>query len=154
MSATTMYLSLASTYSRSSNCMRNTVCLGKSIPLFLYLRIFLIGPIVRITPREVSVSDLDFLDTVYAPGAQFKRDKDSEKVKALGISTSIGGAVEHDLHRRRRDSLNPFFSKKNVMNLAPQIQVKTALLHDIFATSFSKNEIVNLSDLYFAFASE
>ena len=42
------------------------------------------------TPREVSVSDLDFLDTIYAPGPHSKRNKDVEKVKALGIDTSIG----------------------------------------------------------------
>jgi len=77
-----------------------------------------------------------------------------EKVKALGINTSTGGAVEHDLHRKRRDSLNPFFSTKSVMKLAPQIQAKTAQLEDIFATSLAQDEIVNLSDFYFAFASE
>ncbi|TVY28882.1 Cytochrome P450 monooxygenase [Lachnellula hyalina] len=112
------------------------------------------GPIIRITPREVSVSDLAFLDTIYAPGAHSKRNKDLEKVKALGINTSTGGAIEHDLHRKRRDSLNPFFSTKSVMKLAPQIQAKTAQLEDIFATSLAQDKIVNLSDFYFAFASD
>jgi hypothetical protein len=120
----------------------------------LHLRRFYTGPIVRITPREVSVSDLAFLNTIYARGAHSKLNKDLEKVKALGINTSIGGAVEHDLHRKRRESLNPFFSKNSVMNLGPQMQAKTAQLKDIFATSLEKGEVVNLSDLYFAFSSE
>ncbi|TVY18468.1 Cytochrome P450 monooxygenase TRI4, partial [Lachnellula arida] len=112
------------------------------------------GPIVRITPREVSVSDLEFLNTLYSPGPHAKRNKDIEKVKALGINSSIGGAVEHDLHRKRRESLNPFFSKKRVLNLAPQIQNKISQLEDIFLTSQNINGVVNLSDLYFAFSSE
>ena len=114
----------------------------------------MIGPIVRINPREVSISDLEFLDIIYAPGPNGKRNKDLEKVKALGINTSVGGAVGHDLHRKRRESLNPFFSKKSVLNLAPQIQEKTAQLEDTFAASLEKKEIINLSDLYFAFSRE
>jgi len=94
------------------------------------------------------------LDTIYSPGPHSKRNKDIEKVKALGINTSIGGAVEHDLHRKRRESLNPFFSKKSVLKLAPQIQNKISQLGDIFLDSKSINGVVNLSDLYFAFSSE
>ncbi|TVY83824.1 Cytochrome P450 monooxygenase sdnE [Lachnellula suecica] len=112
------------------------------------------GPIVRITPREVSISDLNFLDAIYSPGVYAKRDKDFEKVKALGINTSIGGAVGHDLHRRRRESLNPFFSKKGVLALAPQLQSKIFQLNSILAVSQKTGEVVNLSDIYFAFASE
>jgi hypothetical protein len=57
-----------------------------------------------------------------------------EKVKALGIDTSIGRAVEHDLHRNRRESLNPFF-KKSVLNLTTQVQLKAAHLGVVSATS-------------------
>ena len=123
-----------------------------SLPSFL--TDFYAGPIVRITPREVSVSDLEFLNTIYAPGPHSKRNKDFEKVKALGINTSIGGAIEHDLHCKRRESLNPFFSKKSVLNFAPQIQDKISQLDDIFSVCQNTNDVVNLSDLYFAFSSE
>jgi len=94
------------------------------------------------------------LNTIYAPGPHSKRNKDFEKVKALGINTSIGGAVEHDLHCKRRESLNPFFSKKSVLNFVPQIQAKISQLDDIFSVSQNTNDVVNLSDLYFAFSSE
>ncbi|KAF4624479.1 hypothetical protein G7Y89_g13693 [Cudoniella acicularis] len=112
------------------------------------------GPIIRITPREISISDLSFLDTIYSPGPRAKRNKDIEKVKALGINTSIGGAVDHDLHRRRREALNPFFSKKSVLNLAPQLDGKIPQLGDVFKMSCQSKEVVNLSDLYTGFSSE
>lgn len=132
--------------------MKSMVSFKRSKHIILLLsKAFHAGPIIRITPRELSVSDLDFLDTIYAPGPHAKRNKDLEKVKALGINTSIGGAVDHDLHRKRRESLNPFFSKKSVLHIAPQIQERTAQLGNLFMAS---KEIVNLSDLYFAFASE
>jgi hypothetical protein len=76
-----------------------------------------------------------------------------EKVKALGIDTSIGRAVEHDLHRKRRESLHPFL-KKSVLNLTPQVQLKAAQLGVVSATSLQQKEIINLSDIYFGFSRE
>lgn len=102
----------------------------------------------------MSISDVEFIDAVYAPKSQAKRNKDFEKVKALGINTSVGGAVDHDLHRRRRESLNPFFSKKSVLNLAPEIKEKTSQIEGIFAASMKEKIPLNLSDLYFAFSRE
>ena len=83
-----------------------------------------------------------------------KRNKDLAKVKALGMNTSVGGAVEHDLHRKRRESLNSFFSKKSVLSLAPQIEAKTTQLDKVFFASLKEKKIINLSDLYFAFSNE
>ncbi|MCJ1394259.1 hypothetical protein MMC18_007137 [Xylographa bjoerkii] len=40
------------------------------------------GPIVRITPREVHIKDVGFLDTIYAPVA-IKRDKDPHQIRTL-----------------------------------------------------------------------
>ena len=112
------------------------------------------GPVVRITPDEVSVSDPDFLDIVYAPGPGHKRDKDARKVKALGINTSIGGAIQHDLHRRRREALNPFFSHQSISRLEPQLNSKVDQLEQAFGQAADSGTVLNLSDLYFAFANE
>lgn len=112
------------------------------------------GPIVRITPREISISDPTFLDTIYTPGPGSKRDKDIEKVKALGINTSIGGAVQHDLHRHRREALNPFFSQKSVLLLEPELAGKIERLRSYFEESLRENTVLNLSDLYFAFSGD
>ncbi len=46
-----------------------------------------VGPILRIGPNDVSISDPDFVDTIYAPGPGHKRDKDHEKNKALGVDS-------------------------------------------------------------------
>ncbi|KAI9678375.1 MAG: hypothetical protein M1822_008021 [Bathelium mastoideum] len=112
------------------------------------------GPIVRITPREISISDPDFLDIIYAPKSGARRDKDLEKVKALGINTSVGGAVQHDLHRRRRESLNPFFSQKSVLNFEPDLDAKVGQLSARVAEAHARKQVVNLSDIHFAFASD
>lgn len=111
------------------------------------------GPIVRITPREVSISDCDFLDEIYSPGSGQKRDKDFEKVKALGINSSVGGAWQHDLHRKRRQPLNPYFSNAMILRHESQLYDKKTQLAGIFE-KFQGRHPVNLSDAYFAFSSE
>ncbi|KAH6670399.1 cytochrome P450, partial [Halenospora varia] len=103
------------------------------------------GPIVRITPREISISDLSFLDTIYLG----KRDKDAEKVRALGVSTSIGGAVDWELHRRRREPLNTFFSRRSVLGLATRLEDTAAQLRQIFERGAE-----DMSDLYTVFTSD
>ncbi|KAI0972791.1 cytochrome P450 family protein [Xylaria arbuscula] len=108
------------------------------------------GPVVRISPTEVSIADPEFLDILYAPGPGHKRDKDLEKVKALGINSSIGGAVAHDLHRRRREALNPFFSHRNIIKDARKIEDKARRLETIFETASR----LNVSDVYFSFSND
>ncbi|KAI0485055.1 cytochrome P450 [Xylariaceae sp. FL0804] len=112
------------------------------------------GPIIRITPDEVSIADPEFISSIYSPGQGQRRDKDINKVKALGINTSVGGAVSHELHRRRRDALEPFFSRRNISRLETRLLAKTEQLEQQFKTITEANAVVNLSDVYFAFSND
>ncbi|KAH6681450.1 cytochrome P450 [Halenospora varia] len=86
------------------------------------------GPIVRIAPREIHIKDPSFLDEIYAPASR-KRDKYWFNQRAFKGLESVGATVKHELHRRRREALNPFFSTKN-------------------------QTPINLSDVYFGFAQD
>ncbi|KAK1754209.1 Trichodiene oxygenase [Echria macrotheca] len=113
------------------------------------------GPIVRIGPNDVSIVDPDFIDTVYAPGPGHKRDKDYTKNKALGVDSSVGGAIAHDLHRRRREALNPCFSPQRIhRNLDSKLKDKASQLEHVFSQAKERGEVLNLSDVYFAFAND
>ncbi|TVY90100.1 Cytochrome P450 monooxygenase [Lachnellula willkommii] len=81
------------------------------------------GPIVRITPDEIHVNDVGFLETIYAP-SMFHRDKYGYILRTLRIPGAIGAIVRHDVHRKRREVLGPFFSKRNVLHLEPPDQQK------------------------------
>jgi cytochrome P450 len=72
----------------------------------------------------------------------------------MGFNTSVGGALEHDLHRKRREALNPFFSHSKVARLAPQLAQKVEQVETWFSKVSQTGEIINLSDVYFALASE
>jgi len=79
------------------------------------------GPIVRINPEEVHIQDADYYDQVYA-GSTHKRNKWTFFTNQSGLPQSAFGTPEHNLHRRRRAALNPYFSKAKVRILQPRIE--------------------------------
>lgn len=71
-----------------------------------------VGPIVRISPYELHVSDPAFFDVIFSRKGRW--DKYDWTYNALGPQGATVFTVDHDDHRRRRAPLNPFFSKANV----------------------------------------
>ena len=86
-----------------------------------------IGPVVRITPNQVNIQDLDYYEEIYGP-ANRKRDRIPGFEWSSGAPHSAFSTVTHELHRRRRAALNPFFSKRAVVQLDDMVQSKTAEL--------------------------
>lgn len=101
------------------------------------------GPIVRINPHELHVSDHDFFDTLFAGGAS-KRDKYPPSASVQGTPDAIFGTVGHDAHRRRRGAISSFFSKKSVTSNEPLIHSKVELLCDVFETAMRKGDAINI----------
>jgi hypothetical protein len=85
------------------------------------------GPVIRISPTELHVSDPDFYNILYAGGSQ-RRHKDSFILQGFFTPYAGFGTQDHDIHRLRRTALNPFFSKQAVQRLEPMIQGKIDLL--------------------------
>jgi cytochrome P450 len=67
------------------------------------------------------VKDPEFYDVLYSGPGQ-KRDKWDWAVEMFGNSSSGFGTVSHDLHRLRRNALNPFFSKQAIGRMEPLIR--------------------------------
>jgi cytochrome P450 len=79
--------------------------------------------VVRINPDELHVADPDFYAVLYSTG-QERRDKVFKYTRQFGAPDSVLAAVPHELHRMRRATLSPFFSKASVYRLEPSIQDK------------------------------
>lgn len=77
------------------------------------------GPIVRINPFEVHVNDPDgeFYHVVFSGTAV--RDKSPYDTAQFGTGDTGFGTVDHNLHRKRRHALNPFFSIASIYRLEP-----------------------------------
>ncbi|KAL8791162.1 MAG: hypothetical protein Q9195_006001 [Heterodermia aff. obscurata] len=109
------------------------------------------GPIIRVSPWEIHVQDVDFLDDIYAPSYR-RREKYAFQTRTLKVPMSVGGSMTHELHRKRREALNPFFSKRSVVALGPMISTKVDLLCASLERHAENGTPINLSDIYYAFA--
>ncbi|KAL4901620.1 hypothetical protein BDW74DRAFT_170074 [Aspergillus multicolor] len=79
------------------------------------------GPIIRVTPDELSIHDPSFYNEIYV--TESKRRTNYYDLYCNGID--FEGAhiltVDHALHRKRRKPMEPFFSRMNVQNLQPML---------------------------------
>lgn len=78
------------------------------------------GPIVRVGPWEVHISDPDFYDVLYA--TRSKHSKFEPWRKRLGLPLSTLEAIPHSEHSRRRQAVAPFFTRQRVLDYLPYIQ--------------------------------
>ncbi|TGJ83495.1 hypothetical protein E0Z10_g5258 [Xylaria hypoxylon] len=85
------------------------------------------GPIVRINPHEVHFNDPEFIDSLF-PGPARKTDKYEFTGRRTGTQNSIVATVNHDLHRKRRNTINAFFSSASIRRLQPIMQENMANL--------------------------
>lgn len=105
------------------------------------------------TPWEIHIKDVGFLDEIYAPSSR-KREKYSFQTRTLKVPESMGGTLNFDLHRKRREALNPFFSKKGVLELEFMIGQKVQQVCQLLESHIKSRTPVNLSDVYYAYANE
>ncbi|KAL7917142.1 cytochrome P450 [Trichoderma austrokoningii] len=102
------------------------------------------GAIIRISPNEVQIHDPEFYAQIYAGGST-KRNRYARSVSGNGSPGSMASAVSHDLHRLRRSSLNPFFSKAAVLRFEDRIQSRVSILCERFTGFLERKEIVDIS---------
>ncbi|KAL3471665.1 hypothetical protein BJX99DRAFT_237073 [Aspergillus californicus] len=86
------------------------------------------GPVIRINLEEVHLSDPEFMETLYT-GHSRKRDKWKFYMGLLGTPGAAMNMSNHDLHRRRRAALNPFFSEMAIRTLQPLVEAEVNKLN-------------------------
>ncbi|ERF69870.1 hypothetical protein EPUS_05412 [Endocarpon pusillum Z07020] len=107
------------------------------------------GPIVRISPYELHINDHDFYEKLYGHDGRF--NKDEFAVKPLNAPFSAHGTTDHNLHRIRRASLNPFFSKKKIVSLEPVLQGQVEKLSRRMEEFADSGKVMPLGYAYAAF---
>jgi hypothetical protein len=79
---------------------------------------------------------INYVGTKYAKSAQF--------YDGFGIGYSTFSTASNELHRIRRAGLNPFFSRKMVLELEAIVQSKVEKLSTLVAKKFSMGQSVDL----------
>jgi len=100
------------------------------------------GPVVRITPDEVHLSDPDNYEVINCVGTKYA--KSSAFYDAFGIAYSTFSTGPNSIHRIRRGMLSPFFSRQMVIELESIVQSKAAKLVNLIKASVPNNQAVDL----------
>ncbi|CZT49094.1 related to cytochrome P450 CYP3/CYP5/CYP6/CYP9 subfamilies [Rhynchosporium secalis] len=79
------------------------------------------GPIVRVNPLELSILDPDFYAELYVTGSVRRTEAFPHFGDGMDFNGSHGMTVDHDLHRRRRKPMEPFFSRQGVSRIEPKL---------------------------------
>jgi len=82
--------------------------------------------VIRIAPNEVLLVDSDNYDRVYATHTAFY--KDPSFYSRYGIDGALFAVISNEVHRQKRAILNPFFSRRAVLDQEDIVQAKAAKL--------------------------
>ncbi|RWA09439.1 hypothetical protein EKO27_g5656 [Xylaria grammica] len=113
------------------------------------------GPIVRINPHELSIRDPEYYDKLYVSGSVRPTENYVAFANGLDLEGSHLLTTGHDLHRRRRKPLEPFFSRLGVTRLEPMVaEVCEKLVVKRFENFKGTGKIVRLDHAFLAFAGD
>lgn len=107
------------------------------------------GPVVRVTPDELHVSEPAFYDELYA-GNTKNRDKYTRAYNLPLVKGSSWTTIEDSLHRRRRAAVAPYFMLTAIRQFDPVIRAKLDLLSQKLERCRQTGEIVCLDEAFTA----
>ncbi|GAW24070.1 hypothetical protein ANO14919_136500 [Xylariales sp. No.14919] len=110
------------------------------------------GPIVRVSPKEIHISDANFVTTVFATAAKHRTD--IIPPKGLGMDDSIGSTPGHDIHAVRRKPLDKYLSRQNVVRLQSIIHEEIRALERKMLEAQSTGVPVRLDCAFTAFTGD
>jgi hypothetical protein len=108
------------------------------------------GPIIRINPYELHVSDPDFFEVLYS--THEKRDKWAWLTHSFGMPNSTFATTQHAVHRRRRAALNPYFSKMSVGRLQPVVDERVQKVVERLKRRGEDGRVISVAELASAFS--
>ncbi|KAL4890504.1 cytochrome P450 [Aspergillus ambiguus] len=100
------------------------------------------GPVVRITPNEIHLNDPENCDKIYHVGSRY--GKNPAFYGAFGTEKATFTTPSPDIHRIKRSALNPFFSRKKVLDLEEIVQEKATKLVRRMRAAFESSGRIDL----------
>ena len=129
------------------------VCLGGQYTFRLPALHAKYGPIIRINPCELHVSDPDYYETLYASSASGeKRNKWKWFTKQFPSPTAMASTPDHGQHKPRRAALNRFFSAASIRKLQPVIDERVEqLIKRLRESTDAKGRVIPMNVAFAAF---
>lgn len=107
------------------------------------------GPVIRINPHELHVSQPDFYDELYA-GNTRKRNKYEWAYNLGMVEGSAWTTIDADLHKKRKAAVAPYFSLSAIRQFDPVIRDKLEILSRKLEKCRDTGEVVCLDEAFVA----
>ncbi|KAI9891308.1 MAG: hypothetical protein M1814_002821 [Vezdaea aestivalis] len=112
------------------------------------------GPVVRINPHELSIHDPDFYNELYVSGSVRRTENYSHFANGIDFEGSHFLSTGHDLHRKRRKPLEPFFSRLGVAKLEPMVAELVAKFVGRLDELKGTHSVIRLDHAFVAFSGD
>ncbi|KAK0613232.1 cytochrome P450 [Immersiella caudata] len=109
------------------------------------------GPVVRINPGEVHIKDPVVFHEIFKHNTKFVKDR---VAYTLGVPNALSMLFDIAVHRRRRETLNPCFSKRRVLMLEDLMYNELEQLLDRAADYIDKGKPVPIQDAYYCYTAD
>ncbi|KAI1873310.1 uncharacterized protein JN550_003563 [Neoarthrinium moseri] len=111
------------------------------------------GPIIRINPNEVHIDDPEYYQNVYAGGVH-RINKDSSTVAGFGVPASVAATVSHAQHRSRRGYMNPYFAKRSILAMEPEIHERISAMLSRLDGARKEGKMISLDRAFAAMTAD
>ncbi|KAM5464683.1 hypothetical protein MauCBS54593_006774 [Microsporum audouinii] len=111
------------------------------------------GPIIRINSNSIHIRDPEYYSTVYAGGGR-KINKELSTVAGYTFPHSALATIDHDLHRRRKAIISPYFSQRAAIEIEPLIHERLDALCSHLEKKMASGDTVNITCAASAFTAD
>ncbi|KAI1195543.1 putative cytochrome P450 [Nemania serpens] len=112
------------------------------------------GPILRINPYEIVINDPTFYNEVYVTASTRRTTIWPRYRTGIGFDDSHTMTESHELHRRRRKPLEPFFSRLGISRMEEMIISEAKFLNDRLEGLRGSKNVIRLDHVFSAFAGD
>ncbi|RYC56702.1 hypothetical protein CHU98_g9513 [Xylaria longipes] len=114
----------------------------------------ILGPIIRVTPEELSINDPEFYNELYVTESKRRTNNYDIFCKGIDFDGSHLLTTDHDLHRRRRKPLEPFFSRKGITRLQAMLAEVAHNLESRLRELNGQSKVIRLDHALSAFSGD
>ncbi|KAI0517899.1 putative benzoate 4-monooxygenase cytochrome P450 [Xylaria bambusicola] len=112
------------------------------------------GPIVRVTPWELSINDAEFYNDVFASAKSHRTSIQASRRIGLGLKDTILMSISHELHQQRRKPIESFFSRQGVTRVESVIHNEIRVLDDKLKDAKGSGTLVRLDHAFTSFSGD
>ncbi|KAK6206499.1 hypothetical protein LQW54_007681 [Pestalotiopsis sp. IQ-011] len=106
------------------------------------------GPIVRVSPTELSIRDAEYYTDLYVPGGKRRTNLIAGNRAGLGMSDAVATTGPHELHHMRRKAVEGFFSRQSVTRLESRVHIEAKSLDEKLLRYAGTGSIVRLDHAF------